>query len=339
MPKKRTPRQRRQAQDQARAEQRRLAQQEREREEHTRLVVERAGDPRFVQRVALPGGGAALSWDPDSEGGSAMRQALEANQRAFREKFGRDPGPDDPVFFDPDADEPVPLTGKAWDDGFTAMAQAAADAGVDPAYVAAWQEVGYIVTDANRHLFSAADVQAYLDAVARHQDADDDEDDEDDEFDGDADEWWDPAAEAADGLREVVAEVLATGDPVAGERLVAALEDADEGEAAGLAASTLVAVLLGWLAGAREQLGSAVASPALTWVGENLGPDVAGKAMVLAGVLDHPLAPKITVEEAFDRVGDDLVVLLLWLVCGLVATAGGADADWLIQYDLDTSAT
>jgi hypothetical protein len=56
--------------------------------------------------------------------------------------------------------------------------------------------------------------------------------------------------------------------------------------------------------------------------------------MVLAGVLDHPLAPTITVEEAFDRVGDDLVVLLLWLVCGLVATAG-ADADWLIQYDLD----
>jgi hypothetical protein len=176
VPKKRTPRQRRQAQDQARAEQRRLAQQEREREEHTRLVVERAGDPRFVQRVALPGGGAALTWDPDSADGQAMRQALEANQFAFREKFGRDPGPDDPVFFDPDADEPVPLTGKAWDDGLTAMAQAAAEAGVDPAYVAAWQEVGYIVTDANRHLFSAADVHAYLDAVARHQD--DDEDDE-----------------------------------------------------------------------------------------------------------------------------------------------------------------
>jgi hypothetical protein len=126
---------------------------------------------------------------------------------------------------------------------------------------------------------------------------------------------------------------------MAGQRLVAALEDADDAGAAGLAASTLVAVLLGWLAGAREQLGSAVAAPALTWVGDNLGPDVAGQAMVLAGVLDHPLAPKITVEEAFDRVGDDLVVLLLWLVCGLVATAGGADADWLIQYDLDPSDT
>lgn len=30
----------------------------------------------------------------------------------FREKFGRDPGPEDPVFFDPDADEPRPLSEK-----------------------------------------------------------------------------------------------------------------------------------------------------------------------------------------------------------------------------------
>ena len=28
----------------------------------------------------------------------------------FCEKFGRAPGPDDPILFDPDADSPVPLT-------------------------------------------------------------------------------------------------------------------------------------------------------------------------------------------------------------------------------------
>ena len=28
----------------------------------------------------------------------------------FKEKFGRGPGPDDPVFFDPDHDVPTPLT-------------------------------------------------------------------------------------------------------------------------------------------------------------------------------------------------------------------------------------
>ena len=32
--------------------------------------------------------------------------ALEEQRESFREKFGREPGPEDPVFFDPDADEP-----------------------------------------------------------------------------------------------------------------------------------------------------------------------------------------------------------------------------------------
>ena len=54
------------------------------------------------------------------------------------------------------------------------MAAAAVTAGFDPAYVRAWQEVGYIVTEDNQHLFSAAEVRAYLDAVDRHagEDAD-----------------------------------------------------------------------------------------------------------------------------------------------------------------------
>jgi len=36
------------------------------------------------------------------------RAILEAQQQRFREKFGRDAGPNDPVFFDPDAAEPSP---------------------------------------------------------------------------------------------------------------------------------------------------------------------------------------------------------------------------------------
>jgi GNAT superfamily N-acetyltransferase len=49
------------------------------------------------------------------------------------------------------------------------LRQSVADTGLDPAYISAWQEVGYLVTDVNRHLFSAEEVQAYLDAVERHQ--------------------------------------------------------------------------------------------------------------------------------------------------------------------------
>lgn len=40
----------------------------------------------------------------DFDDDDAVEQALEEQLRAFRAKFGRDPGPDDPLFFDPDAE-------------------------------------------------------------------------------------------------------------------------------------------------------------------------------------------------------------------------------------------
>ena len=39
-----------------------------------------------------------------------MKATLEQQLEAFRRKFGREPGADDPVFFDPDEDYPTPLT-------------------------------------------------------------------------------------------------------------------------------------------------------------------------------------------------------------------------------------
>jgi hypothetical protein len=41
---------------------------------------------------------------------AGARWALEEQRKLFRAKFGREPGPDDPVFFNPDADVPEPLT-------------------------------------------------------------------------------------------------------------------------------------------------------------------------------------------------------------------------------------
>jgi hypothetical protein len=38
------------------------------------------------------------------------QEILENQRLRFREKFGRDPGPSDPVFFDPDAPDPVPMS-------------------------------------------------------------------------------------------------------------------------------------------------------------------------------------------------------------------------------------
>ena len=37
-------------------------------------------------------------------------EALEQQRQLFIEKFGREPGPNDPIFFDADEDEPTPIT-------------------------------------------------------------------------------------------------------------------------------------------------------------------------------------------------------------------------------------
>ncbi len=39
-----------------------------------------------------------------------LHQAIMQQQKSFVEKFGREPGRDDPLFFDPDCDVPTPLT-------------------------------------------------------------------------------------------------------------------------------------------------------------------------------------------------------------------------------------
>jgi hypothetical protein len=38
-----------------------------------------------------------------------MAREMKAQLARFKEKFGREPGPNDPVFFDPDEDTPKPI--------------------------------------------------------------------------------------------------------------------------------------------------------------------------------------------------------------------------------------
>jgi hypothetical protein len=61
------------------------------------------------------------------------------------------------------------------------LRQAGRETGVNPALIEAWCELGYVVTEDNRHLFSAGDVAAWETAVRRHADNFDDEADPDGE--------------------------------------------------------------------------------------------------------------------------------------------------------------
>jgi hypothetical protein len=148
------------------------------------------------------------------------------------------------------------------------------------------------------------------------------------------DDWRSPAV-AADGLRELVAATLFARSAEPGRALARAFLAEDDVDSAALRASTAVAVLLGWLVGAREHggdsdLGDSDLGPAaVDWVREHLGGDEAGQALTLAGALGHPLAPQVTMADAVERLGDALLPALVWLVAGLTATAGEGDPNRL----------
>jgi hypothetical protein len=85
-------------------------------------------------------------------------ELLREQRRRFVEKFGREPGPDDPIFFDapPEAE----------------MKQATVDAmkkaGIRPALIYAYEKTGLILSETNRHLMPTADVEAFEAAVEEY---------------------------------------------------------------------------------------------------------------------------------------------------------------------------
>ena len=131
VPKKRSARQRKAAAEAARRERRRRLE-ESFNEEHARLVVERHGDPRFVQRVRTQDG-ADIRWDPETQTGRELNELMIRQRAMFRDRFGRDPGPADPLFFDPETDQPRPLTDGQWETDLDKLAATAAEAGLKDA--------------------------------------------------------------------------------------------------------------------------------------------------------------------------------------------------------------
>jgi hypothetical protein len=73
------------------------------------------------------------------------------------------------VFFDSNEDEPRPLPDGFWDEALEDLAGEAGDP-MMRAFALASRDVGYMVTEMRMHLFSAHEVEAFEDAVARHLD-------------------------------------------------------------------------------------------------------------------------------------------------------------------------
>lgn len=107
------------------------------------------------------------------EKGSRTDKILKKQLRAFRKKFGRDPGPGDPVFFDPNADTPQPIPRADLEQTMREVAQYLPP---DIAY-AYLKTDGMLVTEGNLHLWSDEDMEewdAAIDEYWRLQDEQED---------------------------------------------------------------------------------------------------------------------------------------------------------------------
>ncbi|MGW7515156.1 hypothetical protein ACWGJ2_06135 [Streptomyces sp. NPDC054796] len=126
---------------------------------------------RPVERIWNADGSSEVRISADTPHGQEIQKGLRHQKEAFREKFGRDPEPGDPLFFDPDADEPTRLTKEYVDNMMLDMAERAVELGYDPAFIHAWREVGYAVTEETKGMFTTAEVIAFNRALARHRQA------------------------------------------------------------------------------------------------------------------------------------------------------------------------
>jgi integrase len=98
-----------------------------------------------------------------------LAEELKAQREAFVKKFGREPGPGDPLLFDPDSDTPRPLEYTAIRD---AMVGGMVRAGIDARLIHAFRRTGFLVTEQNLDRMSPRDLrewQAALDDYDRLQ--------------------------------------------------------------------------------------------------------------------------------------------------------------------------
>jgi hypothetical protein len=108
-----------------------------------------------------------FDWKEDAEGNifksmpitDEMADILQEQRRKFIEKFGREPGPDDQIFFDlphPELLEHMTV-------------EAMKEAGIDPAIIYAYEKTGRLITEDNQHLLSDADLDEWEDAIEEYE--------------------------------------------------------------------------------------------------------------------------------------------------------------------------
>jgi hypothetical protein len=89
-----------------------------------------------------------------------MTGILEEQRRKFIDKYGREPGPEDAIFFDMPPVEQIEFQ----------TVQAMKKAGIDPAIIYAYEKTGgLLVTEQNKHLISDRDLAAWQAAIDEYR--------------------------------------------------------------------------------------------------------------------------------------------------------------------------
>jgi hypothetical protein len=91
-----------------------------------------------------------------------VEKAMREQFAAFVEKFGREPGPNDPVFFDPDAETPQPFPREKYHAGMLEILRAM---GASPAIVYAFEKTGRIVTSEGMKYMTDAELAEWEAAI------------------------------------------------------------------------------------------------------------------------------------------------------------------------------
>jgi hypothetical protein len=87
-----------------------------------------------------------------------LSDLVAEQQRKFIEKFGREPGPDDPLFFDAPPLEHMEHH----------VVEAMKEARLDPAFIYAFEKTGLLVSNENRHLISEKDLAEWNAAIEEY---------------------------------------------------------------------------------------------------------------------------------------------------------------------------
>ena len=111
--------------------------------------------------------GKGFDWEED-EGGNRYRSTpispevadiLQAQRQKFLDRYGREPGPNDPVF----SDLPHPEHLEAM------MVEDMKAAGLDSAFIYAFEKTGLLVTEKNQHLIPETDLAEWDAAIEEYE--------------------------------------------------------------------------------------------------------------------------------------------------------------------------